>query len=128
MNMIAAEYLKNTLKVIQNDEEFIEFSEPRQRLIDLISEIIDDNNQENVKNKATILIAGVCDAIPESLMIRSILVRLRRELWGEAFGFATIKFSQKNESGINLISNEFKELMVGEYLKKHNSKQLLKVE
>lgn len=126
--MIAAEYLKNTLKAIQNDEEFIEFSEPRRRLIDLISGIIDDNNQENVKNKATILIAGVCDAIPESLTIRGILVRLRRELWGEAFGFATIKFSQKNESGINLISNEFKELMVGEYLKKHNSKQLLNVE
>lgn len=126
--MIAVEHLKNTLSAIQNDKEFMEFSAPRQRIIELISAMMLDGNQENIKAKATILITGFCEAIPESLMIRTILARLRRELWGDAFGFATIRFSQKNESGISVISNEFKELMAGEYIKQHKSKQLLKAE
>lgn len=122
--MKVVEDLKNTLNVIQNDEEFMKFSLPRQRIIELISEIMNDN-QENIKTKATILINGFCDAIPESLMIRTTLARLRRELWGDLFGFETIKFLQKNKMVINSISEEFRELMVCEYIKKHESKKLL---
>lgn len=117
--------LKEALEAVTNDKELCNFAEPQRRIMELLNNLIKQDTAENIKiEKATILVSGFCRAIPESLTVRQKLAKARRDMWGEKFGSDTVHFMNKSEGAIDVISEEFKKIMVKEYIKQHENKTL----
>ena len=123
--MSSIDFLGKAKDAIEKNVELMDYLLLKNQAIELIDFMMAEKatNDEKMEN-TFIFIEGFLKAIPEAMSIRESFAQIRREGWGERFGFETVQFNDKNIASITDMADFFKKVMVDEYIKKHEIRKL----